>query len=160
MKISVIVPVYNSEKYLKKCILSVVHQTYKDWELILVDDGSKDGSAGIIDDAANKDARIRAIHQENAGPGAARNRGLSEVTGDYVVFLDSDDYIHKDYFKLLEPKAQNNDVVFIDVAQIDSDGKLLKEEKMSVYKNWSKNRLLRSQMTGKIPWGGYGRLSG
>lgn len=154
MKISVIVPVYNAEKYLKKCIMSVLRQTYDNWELILVDDGSKDGSPAIVDFAAKKDARIKAVHQENAGPGAARNLGISEATGDYVVFLDSDDYIDKDYFRLLESKAKNNDVVFIDVAQVDSNGKLLKEEKMSQYKSWSKDRLLRSQMTGKIPWGG------
>lgn len=154
MKISVIVPVYNAEEYLKKCIMSVVRQTYDNWELILVDDGSLDGSFTVAVQAAEKDARIKVIHQKNAGPGAARNRGIKEATGDYVVFLDSDDYIDKNYFRLLVPKARINDVVFIDVRQIDVEGKLLKEEKMTRYKTWTKDRLLRSQMTGKIPWGG------
>lgn len=154
MKISVIVPVYNTEEYLKNCIMSVVRQTYDNWELILVDDGSSDGSLSIADLAAEKDERIRVIHQKNAGPGAARNRGIEEALGDYVVFLDSDDYIDKNYFQLLVPKARINDVVFIDVCQIDGKGKLLKEEKMSQYKTWTKDRLIRSQMTGKVQWGG------
>ncbi len=106
MKISVIVPVYNAEEYLKNCIMSVVRQTYDNWELILVDDGSSDGSLSIADLAAEKDERIRVIHQKNAGPGAARNRGIKEALGDYVVFLDSDDYIDKNYFQLLVPKAR------------------------------------------------------
>jgi glycosyltransferase involved in cell wall biosynthesis len=154
MKISVIVPVYNAEEYLKNCIMSVVRQTYDNWELILVDDGSSDGSLSIADLAAEKDERIRVIHQKNAGPGAARNRGIKEALGDYVVFLDSDDYIDKNYFQLLVPKARINDVVFIDVCQIYGKGKLLKEEKMSQYKTWTKDRLIRSQMTGKVQWGG------
>lgn len=154
MKISVIVPVYNAEKYIEKCIDSVMHQTYGNWEMILVDDGSKDRSSQFIDEVARKDQRIITIHKKNEGPGIARNIGIEKATGDYIVFLDSDDYIDKDYFQLLIPKAKNNDVVFIDVNQISPNGKILSEEKMSVYKNWSKDRLLRSQMTGKIPWGG------
>lgn len=154
MKFSVIVPVYNAEKYLKKSIMSVISQSYSDWELILVDDGSKDASSKIIDDYANKDGRIIAIHQKNAGPGIARNNGIKKATGDYVIFLDSDDYIDKDYFNLLVPKAKIADVVFIDVLQVSPDGKVLSKEMMSIYKTLGKDRILRSQMTGKIPWGG------
>lgn len=154
MRFSVIVPVYNAEKYLEKCILSVIHQSYNDWELILVDDGSKDGSSRIVDEYATKDSRIVAIHQQNAGPGIARNNGIQKATGDYVIFLDSDDFIDEDYFALLVPKAEKADVVFIDVLQISPEGKVLSKELMSTYKEWSKDRILRSQMTGKIPWGG------
>lgn len=154
MKISVIVPVYNAERCLKKCITSVTKQTYSNWELILVDDGSKDRSADIIDMAEKKDCRIVAIHQQNSGPGIARNRGIEIATGDYVVFLDSDDFIDEDYFELLVLRAQQRDVVFIDVEQIAQSGKVLSREKMSEYKTWSKEKILRSQMTGKIPWGG------
>lgn len=154
MKFSVIVPVYNAEKYLEKCILSVIYQSYDNWELILVDDGSKDGSPRIADEYAEKDGRIIAIHQQNAGPGIARNNGIKRATGDYVIFLDSDDYIDEDYFALLAPKAEKSEVVFIDLLQIASDGKVLSKELMSEYKGWSKDRILRSQMTGKIPWGG------
>ena len=154
MKFSVIVPVYNAGKYIHKCILSVLHQSCSDWELILVDDGSEDDSSKIIDEYAAKDGRIIAIHQQNAGPGIARNNGIKRATGDYIVFLDSDDYIEKDYFTLLAPKAEKVDVVFIDVLQIAPDGKVLSKELMSEYKGWSKDKILRSQMTGKIPWGG------
>lgn len=154
MKFSVIVPVYNAEKYLEKCILSVLNQKYENWELILVDDGSKDSSPRIADKYAEKDNRIIVIHQKNAGPGIARNNGIEKATGEFIIFLDSDDYIDEDYFALLEPKAQNTDVVFIDVVQVNKEGKKLNNELMSVYKSWDKNRILRSQMTGKIPWGG------
>ena len=154
MKISVVVPVYNAEKYLAKCIDSVLKQTYTDWELILIDDGSTDGSADIVDRAAAGDGRIIAVHQKNAGPGEARNCGIDVASGDYVVFLDSDDYIAPEYFALLEKKAFNCDLVFIDVLQVDPNGKELAEERMSRYQEWDKDRILRSQMTGKIPWGG------
>ena len=154
MKISVVVPVYNAKKYLAKCIDSVLKQTYTDWELILIDDGSTDGSADIVDRAAASDRRIIAVHQKNAGPGEARNCGIDVASGDYVVFLDSDDYIAPEYFALLEEKAFNCDLVFIDVLQVDPNGRELAEERMSRYQEWDKDRILRSQMTGKIPWGG------
>lgn len=154
MKFSVIVPVYNAEQYLEKCILSVLHQSYSNWELILIDDGSIDSSPKIIDDFAQIDNRIVTIHQNNAGPGTARNNGIGIATGDYVIFLDSDDYIDKEYFSLLAPKAVNSDVVFLDVLQVSTDGKVLKKELMSSYKGWTKDRIIRSQLTGKIPWGG------
>ena len=152
MKISVIVPVYNSEKYIGKCIESVLNQTYTDWELILINDGSTDSSSKIID--TFKDSRIKNIFQNNSGPGIARNNGITCASGDFLVFLDSDDYIDKDYFQLLVPYAKENDIVFIDVLQVDENGKVLQEEKMSKYKNWNIDRIIRSQMTGKIPWGG------
>lgn len=154
VKISVIVPVYNTEKYLNKCIKSIVRQTYSNWELIIIDDGSTDGSGELIDKAAKKDHRIIAIHQKNAGPGKARNTGLNLATGDYVVFIDSDDFIDKDYFSLLATKALKNDVVYIDVDQISSNGNVLCKEYISRYKLWDKEKILRNQMTGKIPWGG------
>lgn len=154
MKISVVVPVYNAEKYLVKCIDSVLKQTYNDWELILIDDGSTDGSADIIDNAAASDKRIIAVHQENMGPGETRNHGIDIATGDFLAFLDSDDYLDQDYFSLLEKKAKNSDLVFIDVLQVTPTGRVLTKEPMSIYENWDKDRILRSQMTGKIPWGG------
>lgn len=154
MKISVVVPVYNAEKYLVKCIDSVLKQTYNDWELILIDDGSTDGSADIIDNAAASDKRIIAVHQENMGPGETRNHGIDIATGDFLAFLDSDDYLDQDFFSLLQKKAKNSDLVFIDVLQVTPTGRVLTKEQMSIYENWDKDRILRSQMTGKIPWGG------
>ena len=150
--ISVIVPVYNAEKFVEKCIESVQTQTYMDWQMILVDDGSKDNSLEVCQGYAKKDNRISVIHQENAGAGAARNTGLAKATGDYVVFIDSDDYVDKDYFALLA--KHNEDVVFIDVQAVDENGKVVRDEFLSVYKNLSKDDFMRSQMTGKINWGG------
>ncbi len=94
MKISVIVPVWNAEKYLERCVRSVQAQTHTDWELILVDDGSTDASGALCDAFAAEDARIRAIHQPNGGVSAARNAGLDAVTGDWISFCDSDDMMY------------------------------------------------------------------
>ncbi len=91
--ISIIVPIYNVEKYLSRCIDSVVNQTYKNLEIILVDDGSRDGSSHICESYKEKDPRIKVIHQENSGLGFARNAGLDNASGSYVTFIDGDDYI-------------------------------------------------------------------
>lgn len=91
--ISVVIPVYNTEKYLKRCIDSVVAQSFTDWELILVDDGSYDNSGKICDDYAARDKRIMVKHQKNGGVSKARNIGLGSATGEYVTFLDSDDWL-------------------------------------------------------------------
>lgn len=91
MKISVIIPVYNVRPYLERCVQSVLRQTHKDLEIILVDDGSTDGSDELCDHLASSDQRIRVIHQENQGLSGARNTGIYEATGMYIVFLDSDD---------------------------------------------------------------------
>lgn len=92
MKISVIIPVYNSQKYLPECIESIRKQTYQNLEILLIDDGSKDESGKICDEYAEKDKRIHVIHQKNSGTSAARNTGLKHATGDYVMFMDNDDY--------------------------------------------------------------------
>lgn len=99
--ISVIVPVYNVEKYLDRCVQSIVDQTYKNLEIILVDDGSTDNSASICDNWAEKDNRIKVIHQPNMGGGAARNAALDIAEGEYITFVDSDDYISSDMYGYL-----------------------------------------------------------
>ena len=99
--ISVIVPVYNVEKYLRQCLDSVLSQTYKNIEVIMVDDGSPDGCGMICEEYASKYANFKVIHKENAGLGMARNTGLEHVTGEYVMFLDSDDYIDKNLIEIL-----------------------------------------------------------
>ena len=86
--VSIIVPVYNKEKYLRDCVDSILQQTYKDFELILVDDGSKDSSWNIIKEYANKDKRVVPVHQENAGVSAARNAGLDRAQGKWICFVD------------------------------------------------------------------------
>ena len=103
-KVSIIVPVYNTAKYLTECLDSLVHQTYKNLEIILVDDGSTDNSGQIIDEYAKIDSRIIAIHQPNSGQSAARNAGLRRASGDYVSFIDSDDSVANTFIaKLLKP---------------------------------------------------------
>lgn len=107
--ISVIVPVYNVEKYLPKCIESLIDQSYKNLEIILVDDGSTDSSGKICDEYAKKDARIIVVHQENGKTSKARNKGISISKGDFITFIDSDDYVHQEYCeKLLNAVIQNN----------------------------------------------------
>ena len=93
MQFSVILPIYNVEKYLAECIESVLSQSFKDYELILVDDGSKDGSGRICDEYAQKDSRIKVLHKENGGLSDARNYGTERASGDYIVYIDSDDYV-------------------------------------------------------------------
>jgi glycosyltransferase involved in cell wall biosynthesis len=100
-KLSVIVPVYNVKEYLGRCLDSILRQTFSDFELILVDDGSADGSAEICDIYAEKDARVRVIHQSNSGQGMARNTGLRVSTGEYIGFVDSDDWIACDMYEHL-----------------------------------------------------------
>ena len=97
-KLSVIVPVYNTEKYLRECIDSILAQTFKDFELILVDDGSTDGSGAICDEYAKMDERIRVIHQENGGITVARKSGVQVAKGEYVTFVDSDDWIDREMY--------------------------------------------------------------
>ena len=98
-KVSIIVPVYKAEKYLHQCIDSILSQSFTDWELILVNDGSPDRSGAICDEYAQKDTRIRVIHKENGGVGAARNTGLENATGKYVAFVDSDDFCENTYLE-------------------------------------------------------------
>lgn len=109
--ISVIVPVYKAEKVIARCIESVIAQEYQDWELILVDDGSPDRSGEICDEYAKKDARIRVIHQKNAGASAARNHGMDEAKGEYICFIDADDYVTERY--LADFRIEENDVDFV-----------------------------------------------
>lgn len=99
--ISVIVPIYKVEKYIRKCIDSIINQTYKNLEIILVDDGSPDDCPEICDEYAEKDSRVKVIHKENGGLSDARNAGMSVATGNYVSFIDSDDYISEDFIENL-----------------------------------------------------------
>lgn len=100
-KISISVPVYNAEKVIHYCIESILQQSFEDFELILVDDGSVDNSGKICDEYALKDSRIRVIHKENGGVSSARNTGIQNSTGEFICFVDSDDFIEKDYLELL-----------------------------------------------------------
>lgn len=105
--ISVVIPVYNVEKYLSECLDSVINQTYKNLQIILVDDGSTDSSGKICDEYAEKDDRITVVHQSNAGAGAAKNTGLELIDGDYFSIIDSDDYIELDMYEKMVNSLEN-----------------------------------------------------
>lgn len=97
--ISIIIPVYNAKDYLRRCLDSILEQTYTDWEALLIDDGSTDGSGNICDEYASKDNRFKVSHRENKGVSAVRNVGLAYASGEYIVFVDSDDFVHKDMLR-------------------------------------------------------------
>lgn len=107
--LSVIVPVYNTKPFLRRCIDSILNQSYRDWELLLIDDGSSDGSGQICDSYAKKDARIRVIHKKNEGASAARNAGLETASGDYITFVDSDDWIEPVMYEAMMLTAVDTD---------------------------------------------------
>lgn len=107
--LSIVIPVYNVEKYLEKAVNSVIKQTYKNLEIILVDDGSKDSSGILCDKLAKLDTRIKVIHQENAGLSAARNAGIKMATGNYIGFVDSDDVIAENMYEILYEALIKND---------------------------------------------------
>ena len=97
-EISVIVPAYNTKQYLPRCIDSILSQSFSNFELPLIDDGSTDGGGKICDAYAEKDSRIRVFHKENGGASSARNLGLDKARGEWITFVDSDDFVEKDYF--------------------------------------------------------------
>ena len=107
--VSVVVPIYNVEDYLRQCIDSILSQSYSELQVILVDDGSPDGCGEIIDAYAEKDRRIECIHKKNGGLSSARNAGKTAARGDYIVFIDSDDYIHKQFIEVLLDDIAGND---------------------------------------------------
>lgn len=109
---SIIVPTYNCEKFIGKCIESIRNQTCRDWELMLIDDGSTDETGAICAEYANLDTRIKYFHQQNAGPGAARNRGLDHACGEYVVFVDSDDWVDSTFLSDYLVYAKDYEIVY------------------------------------------------
>ena len=133
-KISIIVPIYNVEKYLNKCVESIVNQTYKNLEIILVDDGSVDNCPAICDMWAKKDSRVKVIHKQNGGLSDARNFGLDIMQGEYVAFVDSDDYVEKDYIeKLYSAIIQNNaDLAVCDYNTVDETYNILDKSKQDL----------------------------
>ena len=106
-KVSIIVPVYNVEKYLEECVESLLKQTYRNLEILLVDDGSPDHCPQMCDDWARRDSRIRVIHKQNAGSGLARNTGMKNASGEYICFFDSDDYLMPNAIEKAYAKAKN-----------------------------------------------------
>ena len=133
--ISVIIPVYNVEKYLRECVDSVLNQTYDNFEIILIDDGSTDSSGKICDEYAYKDASITVVHKENEGQSVARNIGIEYSSGDWLYFPDSDDYIAGDTFETLLKKAVTEKADIVIAAKTeDGSAKLLKEKLSDAFK--------------------------
>lgn len=122
-KISVIVPIYKVENYLAKCVDSIINQTYKNLEIILVDDGSPDKCPQMCDEYAKNDSRIKVIHKENGGLSDARNAGMKIATGKYISFIDSDDWVSADFFKVLYDTMidSESDIVECDVLKVDEE---------------------------------------
>src|SRR5574344_2773158 len=120
-KVSLIIPVFNSEKYLDECLESAIGQTLTDIEIICVDDGSTDCSAEILHEYSKKDNRIKVLRQENLGQSTARNKGLKFASGEYIAFLDSDDFMKSDMLEKLYDKAkvENSDIVMSDIVVLN-----------------------------------------
>lgn len=124
--VTVVVPIYNVEKYLERCLSSIVNQTYADLEILLIDDGSTDGCPQICDRFAAQDSRIRVIHKENAGLGMARNTGIDHATGEYICFFDSDDYVEPDTVAVCVAAAAEHgaDMVVFGHDDVTADGEV------------------------------------
>ncbi|MDU6472960.1 glycosyltransferase family 2 protein [Intestinibacter bartlettii] len=125
-KVSIVVPIYNVEKYLEQCLDSIINQTLKDIEIILVDDGSPDNCPQMCDDYAKKDSRIKVVHKKNGGLSSARNAGIEVAIGDYIGFIDSDDYIELDMYEKMYNIARESNVDFVmsDYYRVSDEGKI------------------------------------
>lgn len=146
--VSIIVPVYNNEKYLKNCVNSLLLQTYKNIEIILINDGSTDMSGEICDEFSQNDKRVKVFHQENSGVGAARNRGLEAISGEFFCFVDSDDSVKSDYVEYMLSNIRDNGVIIIPISQNLSNEYELKSKdalKKLIYDS--------GEIYGWAPWG-------
>ena len=136
MKLSIVVPVYKVEKYLQDCVDSILNQDFKDFELILVDDGSPDSCPKICDEYAKKDARVKVIHKQNGGLSSARNAGMDVAKGEYISFIDSDDYIAQDMYQRVFSiiNKEHADIVIYGRIYVYSEKKQVIKQKQNVYK--------------------------
>ena len=137
-KVSIIIPVYNAEKFIEKGIKSVLSQTYKNIELILINDGSRDNSLNIIKKWENEYPNIiKVFDQKNMGVGKTRNKGIEVSTGDYITFIDADDYIDVDFIQVLLDNALDNDIIISGYRRIDENGNVIFSQKLKS-NDWSK----------------------
>lgn len=149
--ISVIVPVYNVEEYLPTCIESILNQTYKDLEILLIDDGATDNSGKICDEYAKRDNRCIVIHQQNKGLSGARNTGLNHATGEYISFIDGDDYIHPQMLEILYEALQKGDYDF----SMTLYKEVYNKEQFQLISGYSSNEICQDQLI----YGLYNKLS-
>ena len=155
-KISVIIPFFEVEKYIRKCINSVISQTYTNLEIILIDDGSPDVCGKICDEYAKKDSRIKVVHKKNEGLSAARNTGIKIATGKYIAFVDGDDYIHPDMYRLLHLNMVENeaDIAICNFLCVDESGNPLTHmnKEMPIKSEVLTGREILETKTGEITW--------
>ena len=135
VKISIIIPVYNVEKYIKQCLYSVITQTFKDIEIIVVNDGSTDNSLKILQEFAQKDKRIIIVDKKNEGASSARNIGIEKSQGKYIYFIDSDDWIENDAIEILYKNCSEEDIVYSNLCQYNENTKKIKQEKIKFFTN-------------------------
>lgn len=154
--ISIIIPAYNAEKYIERCLKSVINQTYKTLEILVIDDGSSDGTGKICDEFAKRDSRLIIIHKENEGVSKARNDGLKVATGEYVLFVDSDDWLENDMCELMLKKAQNDnlDIVVCEYKNYYENSKEFECISLKNYENLSFLDVISDEKTqyGGFPW--------
>ena len=145
--VSVVLPIYGVEKYLDRCITSIVNQTYSNLEIILVDDGSRDNCPQMCDDWAEKDSRIKVVHKANAGLGMARNTGIDNATGEYICFFDSDDYVALDTVEKAYAlaKQESSDLVTFGLSIVGRASVLCES-----FYNYCEMKFLLPTLTGKI----------
>lgn len=160
IQISIVVAVYNVEKYIDKCINSIVNQSFSNFELIIIDDGSIDKSGEICDNYAKKDSRIKVIHQKNQGLSMARNNGLNIAKGNYISFIDGDDFIHKDMYEVLYQNIINEgaDIAVCNYEKVIEDNELFlkkKKSKIIIYSNKAavKQIVEKSRASMIVAWG-------
>ena len=166
-KISVIVPLYNVEKYAKRCIESVLTQTFNDYELILVDDGSNDNTGKICDQYAAKDSRIKVIHKKNGGVSSARNEGLDAAQGEWITFLDADDWIEPNFFQIINNDSIDSiDWIFAQWRTVWDNGlpsEIYDHKTELELKNWNDIKNIWDKMANvdicRCPWGKFFRRS-
>lgn len=152
--ISVIVPVYRVEKYLPRCIDSILAQSFRDFDLILVDDGSPDNCGAICDAYAEKDSRIHVIHQKNAKLSAARNAGIDVAQGEWIALVDSDDWLHKDYLKILISGAlEDTDLVICDCLITSNDYEEDQDYSQTVFRSISLIEVQANHIACSRAWG-------
>lgn len=149
--LSVIIPVYNVEQYLAEALLSITEQSFRDMEIICINDGSTDGSAKILESFSQKDERIRVISQENHGLSSARNRGIDAATGKYIYFFDSDDLLEHTAFKELIARMEQDDLelLFFDVIPFAEEG--ISENNLKTYeKSYRRTSSYPGVLSGKM----------
>ncbi len=166
IKVSIIVPLYNAEKFAKRCIESVLIQTFSNYELILINDGSKDNTGAICDQYAAKDARIKVLHKVNGGVSSARNKGLDIAKGEWITFLDADDWIEPNFLCIVDDNNDSIDWIlgqWRTVWDYGHPSEINEQIKKSEFKNWDEIKHIWNKIANedicRCPWGKFFRRS-